>query len=65
LVVIVWMHCFMVCMIHPCSLINSDVPLFSCHLNKNGFPWSYLSGTSSDENILMCSSFCFFKRCAG
>jgi hypothetical protein len=26
-------------------------------------PCSYLSGTSSDENILMCSSFCFWKRC--
>jgi hypothetical protein len=26
-------------------------------------PCSYLSGTSSDENILMYSSFCFLKRC--
>jgi hypothetical protein len=25
-------------------------------------PCSYLSGTSSDKNILMCSSFCFWKE---
>jgi hypothetical protein len=68
----VWMPCFMACMIHPCSLINSDGSLFSYHqyiylllINSDGPSFScqqYLSGTSSDPNIFICSSFCFRKE---